>query len=235
MKRYSILTVAVLMVLAVAWTAFGQREGQPAGRQGFGPQMSEEERAKMRERFQNMSEEEKEKFRTQMRERFGAAGAMFGREAQLEAIKAIEEQVAKLKAVMQAPIPRPGEGKSFQDMSEEERAKLREQFGKIFEERQKTITAIVAQVARLQGRMQPTAEGEQLIIVNTADLKAVRELAVKEKAKETADRLTAMVEAGQRGFGFGRFPFPGGPPGQPGEGGTRPGPRRGAGTPGGAG
>ena len=63
MKRYSILMVVVLMVLAVAWTAFGQREGQPAERQGFGPQMSEEERAKMRERFQNMSEEEKEKLK----------------------------------------------------------------------------------------------------------------------------------------------------------------------------
>jgi len=231
MKRYSILMVVVLMVLAVAWTAFGQREGQPTERQRFGPQMSEEERAKMRERFQNMSEEEKEKFRAQMREKFGAAGAMFGREAQLEAIKAIEEQLAKLKAGMQAPGLAPG--RSFQDLSEEERTKLREQSTKARQERQNALTTIIAQIARLQGRMQPPAEGEQLIIVNTADLKAVRELAVKEKAKETADRLTALVEAGQRGFGFGRFP--GRPPGQPGEGGTRPGPQRGAGTPGGAG
>jgi DNA repair exonuclease SbcCD ATPase subunit len=195
--------------------------------------MSEEERAKMRERWQNMTEEEKEKFRTQMRERFGAAGAMFGREAQLEAIKAIEEQLAKLKAGMQAPGPAPGT--SFQNLSEEEKTKLREQFTKTREGRQNAIRTIVAQIARLQGRVQPPAEGEQFIIVNTADLKALRELAVKEKAKETEDRITAMIEAGQRGFGFGRFPFPGGPPGQPGERGTRPGPQRGAGTPGGAG
>jgi len=228
MKRYSILMVVVLMVLAVAWTAFGQREGQPAERPGFGPQMSEEERAKMRERWQNMTEEEKEKFRTQMRERFGAAGAMFGREAQLEAIKAIEEQMAKLKAGMQAPGPAPGT--SFQNLSEEEKTKLREQFTKAREERQNAIRTIVAQIARLQGRVQPPAEGEQFIIVNTADLKAIQELAAKEKAKETADRLTALVEAGRRGFGFGRFSFPGGPPGQPGERGTRPEPQRGAGA-----
>jgi len=218
MKKYAILMVGVLMVLAVAWTAFGQREGQPAGRQGFGPQMSEEERAKMRERFQNMTEEEKEKFRAQMRERFGAAGQMFGPEAQLEAIKTIEEQLAKLKAATEAQSQRPREGRSFQDMSEEERTKLREQFTKVRQERQNAIRTIIAQIARLQGPRPPVAEGEQLIIVSTADLKAVRELAVKEKAKETEDRLTALVEAGQRGFGFGRFPFRGGPGSQRGSG-----------------
>ena len=229
MKRYSILMVVALMVLAVAWTAFGQREGQPTERPRFGPQMSEEERAKMRERFQNMSAEEKEKFRTQMRERFAAAGAMFGPEAQLEAIKTIEEQLAKLKEALKTQPRTEG----FANLSEEEKTQLREKFTKAREERQAAIRTIIAQIARLQGPRPPIAEGEQLIIVSTADLKTVRELAVKEKAKETEDRLTALVEAGQRGFGFGRFPFPGGPPGQPGERGTRPGPRRGASAPGG--
>lgn len=225
MKRYLISMVAVLMVLAVVWTAFGRAQDAPAQSRGA-PQMSEEERAKMRERFQNMSEEEREKFRAQMRERFGDRGAMFGREAQLEAIKAIEEQVAKLKAGMEAQ----GERRSFQDLSEEERTKLREQFAKAREERQTAIKTIVAQIARLQGQRPPAAEGEEFIIINTAELKAVRELAAKEKAKETADRLTALVEAGQRGFGFGRFQ--GRPPGQPGEGGTTPRPQRGERTPG---
>ena len=225
MKRYLISMVAVLMVLAVVWTAFGRPQDAPAQRRGA-PQMSEEERAKMRERFQNMSEEEREKFRAQMRERFGDRGAMFGREAQLEAIKAIEEQVAKLKAGMESQ----GEQRPSQDLSEEERTKLREQFAKAREERQTAIKTIVAQIARLQGQRPPAAEGEEFIIINTAELKAVRELAAKEKAKETADRLTALVEAGQRGLGFGRFP--GRPPGQPGEGGTTPRPQRGERTPG---
>jgi len=51
MKRYLIPIVAVVVVLAVAWAAFGQAE-RGGGRQT----LSLEERAKMRERFQNMSE-----------------------------------------------------------------------------------------------------------------------------------------------------------------------------------
>ena len=222
MKRYVILMVVVLTVLAVAWTAFGQRQGQPAEGQRRGPQMSEEERAKMRERFQNMSEEEKEKLRAQMRERFAGGGGMFGPESQLEAVKIIEEQLGKLKAAMQAPGL--AAGRSFQDLSEEERTKLREQSAKVREQRQAAIGTIIAQLARLQGRMRPPAEGEQLIIVSTADLKAVAELAAKENAKETADRLARL--ASPRGFG-GRGP---GQPGQPGEAGTRQRPQRGAGA-----
>jgi hypothetical protein len=70
MKKYLIPTVAVILVLVVAWTAFGQAE--ESGRQrgntrGRFQNMSEEERAKMRERFQNMSAEDREKLRAQMR------------------------------------------------------------------------------------------------------------------------------------------------------------------------
>ena len=54
MKRYLIPTVAVLLVLVVAWTAFGQAQERPR------------QRGNMRERMQNMSEEE----RAKMRERF---------------------------------------------------------------------------------------------------------------------------------------------------------------------
>lgn len=224
MKSYLIPMVVALTVLAVVWTAFGRPQEAPAQRRGMG-QMSEEERAKMRERFQNMSEEERAKLREQMRERFGDRGTMFGREAQLEAIKAIEEQLAKLKAGMESQ----GQLRPSQDLSEQERTRLREQFTKAREERQTAIRTIVAQLARLQGRMRPATEGEQYIIVSTADLKAVSELATKEKAKETADRLMALVEAGQRGVGFGRFPAR--QPGQPGEAPTRQRPQRGAGTP----
>lgn len=155
----------------------------------------------------------------------GGRGGFMTPEEQQKVFQVIQDQLGKLKAAMQAsPL---GQGRSFQDLSEEERTQLREKFTKIREERQAAIGAILAQLARLQGRMQPPAAGEQFIIVSTADLKAVQELAVKEKAKETADRLTALVE-GRRGFR-------GGPPGQPGEGGTRQRPQRGAGTPGGAG
>lgn len=159
----------------------------------------------------------------------GAARGLMTPEEQQKAFAVIEQQLAKLKAAMQAsPL---AQGRSFQDLSEEERTQLREKFTKIREEREAAIGTILAQLARLQGRMQPQAAGEQFVIVNTADLKAIQELAVKEKATETADRLTALAE-GRRGFRGGPL---GQQPGQSGERGTRQRPQRGGGAPGGAG
>ncbi len=179
MKRYLILTVIALVVLAASWAAFAQREGSEGARS-----RSPEERARMRERWQNMSEEERGKFRAQMRERW--------REGQIKPIEAIEEQIAKLKAGTEATGPEAR--RQWRELSDEERTKLRERFAKAREERQK---AIIAQIARLQGQRRPTAEGEEFILVNTGELKEIRELAVKEKATETAQRLERLI-AGRR-------------------------------------
>ena len=203
MKRYLISTVVVLAILVTAWAAFGQQEDRRGrrptegreGREGFGAS-SPEERARMRERWQNMSEEERQKFREQMRQRFAGRSRM-NREEQLKALKAIEEQVAKLKAGIQAGDSE--DRRSFRDLSEEERTKLRERFTKARQDRQKALQAIIAQVARLQGQRQP-AEGEELLVINTGELKPIHELAVKEKAKETAQRLERLISRGQRGF-----------------------------------
>ena len=214
MKRYLIPIVAVVVVLAVVLAAFGQAE-RGGGRQT----LSQEERAKMRERFQNMSEEEREKFRAQMRERFSSGrGGFMGREGQLEAIKAIEAQLVKLKA---AQITRPAGG--YQDLSEDERAKLREKMMKVFQDRQKALQTIIAQVARLQGRRGPAAEGAQYLIINTSDLKPIQAAATKEKAKETAQLLERLIARGSGRRGFGGRPGMGQRP-QGGQRGTR-GPR----------
>jgi len=225
MKRYLISAVAVLVVLTAAWAAFGQREGGAAGRRGEGTErrgrsqnISAEERAKMRERFQNMSEEEREKARAQMRERFGGRGRRLGREDQLKAIEAVEKQLAKLKKGIQAQST---ERRSFRDLSEKERNKLRETFTRAREERNKAFKAIITQIARLQGQREP-AEGEELLIINTAQLKPIHELAVKEKARETATRLERLMSRGRGGFG-GRPPTGTRPP-------TRTRPRTGTGT-----
>ncbi len=197
MKRYLISTVAVLVVLAVVLVAFGQQE-RGGGRQ----RLSEEERAKMRERFQNMSPEEREKFRAQMRERGGSGrGGFMGREGRLEAIKAIEAQLAKLKATQ---TTRPAGG--YRDLSEDERAKLRERMMKVFQDRQKALQTIIAQVARLQGRRQPAVEGARYLIISTSDLKPIQAAATKEKAKETAQLLERLItrRSGRRGFFWGR-------------------------------
>jgi len=186
MKRYAIPIVVILAVLAVAWSAFAQAQDR-AGR-----------RESMRERFQNMSEEERAEFRERMRER-GFRGRM-SREDQEKAVKAIEQQVAKLKAAVQVQMPEGG----FRDLSEEDRNKLRQ----AFTDRRTALQAIVTQVAQLQGRRQPEAEGAQFMIINTADLKPIQEAAEKEKAKETSELLARLASRG-RGFG-GRRPGQGG-------------------------
>jgi len=210
MKRYLISIVIVLAVLVTALTAFGQREeARRRTRQG-------QQTEGMRQRFQDMSEEEREKFRAQMRERGGSRrGGFMGAESQQEAIKVIEEQLAKLKAGMEGM--RPEGGRSFQDLSEQERAKLREKLTKARQDRQKALQTITAQVARLQGRGQPAAQGRQYLIINIGDLKPIQNSAVKEKAKETEQLLERLIARarGQRG--------PGGGPLGPGTGRTAPG------------
>ena len=202
MKRYLIPIVAVLVVMALAWAVFGQDEERARQRES------------MRERWQNMSEEEREQFRAQMRERGGFGRGIFFNSEELEkVIKAIEEQLAKLKA---AQFTRPEGG--FQDLSEDERTKLREKMTKVFQERQRALQAIMAQVFRLQGRRPPEVEGVRYLILSTEDLKPIQEAATKEKAAETSkliESLIARVE-GRRGPG-GRGPGSGQRP----EGGTR--------------
>ena len=176
MKKYAIPAVILLAILALVMVSYGQ------------PQ----DRETMRERWQNMSEEERAAFRERMRER--GFGARLSREDQEKAIKAIEEQVAKLKAAVQVERPQGG----FQDLSEEERNKLRQSF----RDRRNALQAIVTQIAALQGRTQPEAEDARFIIINTVDLKPIQEMAEKEKAKETAQLLARMATRGSvRGFG----------------------------------
>jgi hypothetical protein len=184
MKKYLISIVAVLAVSAVVLVSYSRAQDQSNQRQA------------MRERFQNMTEEERAAFRERMRER--GFGARLSREDQEKAVKEIEEQVAKLKAAIQVERPQGG----FQNLSEDERAKLRESFTN----RRNAIQAIIAQVARLEGRTQPEEEGARFIIINTADLKPIQEMAEKEKATETSQLLARMAARGsRRGFG-GRRP-----------------------------
>ena len=210
MKRYLIPIIVVVMVLAVTLVAFGQQERRGGGRTAEGRQsISAEERAKMRERYQNMSEEEKAKFRAQRLERGGfGRGGFMGREDQQKAIKAIEEQVAKLKA---AQFTRPEGGRSFRDLPDDERAKLREKMTKVFRDRQNALQTIIAQVARLQGRRGPAPEGAQYLIISTSDLKPIQDSAVKEKAKETAQLLQRLIARGSGRRGFGGRPPGSGP------------------------
>lgn len=222
MKRYLVSIVIVTVVLAAAWTVFAQEdEGRPpraARREDWRmfQMLSPEEAAQMREKWQNMSEQEKDEFRTQMREKWqnmsqeekdklrAQMGERPGRrvrglqpEEQLKAIKTIEEQLSKLKAGIESM--RSPDRESFRNLSEEERTKLRETFSKMREEQQTSLETIVTQTAILQGQPQP-AENDELIIVSTNELKAIQELAVKENARETAERLDRIVRSQQMDF-----------------------------------
>jgi hypothetical protein len=179
MKKYAIPAVILLAILALVMVSYGQTQNRDSQRQA------------MRERFQNMSEEERAKFREQRGRGFGGR---LSREDQAKAIKEIEAQVAKLKAAAQVERPQGG----FQDLSEEERTKMRQSMT----DRRNALQAIIAQVAALEGRRAPEAEDARFIIINTADLKPIQEMAEKEKAKETSQLLARMASRGSgRGFG----------------------------------
>jgi peroxiredoxin len=209
----------VLMVLLTAWVVFAQEAGKetparegagvrrpadvnrPAGRAFEG--LSPEERAKMKEKFDQMSEEEKAKFRAQMREKFGAGRAFLGREEQLKVVAAVEEQLAKLKVLIEAQMGSE-EFAKLRELAAEERTKLREKFAKAREERQKVIESIEQQIARLKG---PPMEEFQKSI---SELQAIRDLAKQEKAEGTTKRLEQLIEKRQKEF---EEKFPGVPRG----------------------
>jgi len=212
MKRYLISIITVLVILAVAWGAFAQDEDTTAQRvqrqrenmKQRMQNMSEAEREKFiaemrqrRERFQNMSEEEREKFRAEMQQRFGGRFGM-GREEQLKAIEAIEEQVTRLKAAIQSTG---AEDRSrWRELSEEERTTLREKIAKAVRERQAAIRAIEEQLEKLSGPGRAQAEPQPSI----GELRAIHELAVKEKATQTASRLERLITRFQRDSRGGR-------------------------------
>jgi hypothetical protein len=145
MKRYIITAIAILAVLAVVLTAFGQGD-----------------RPRMR-------------------------GGM-GRESQQEAIAAIESHLAKLKEMMEAPMPRPEGG--FQDMSDEERTKFREAMMKRREEQAVIIGQIEQQVMILKGGRQLLTEHEEAM----KELQDIHTQALKENASETAKSVQALID-----------------------------------------
>lgn len=139
-------------------------------------------------------EEQAAKQRERVEQRFKISS-----ERNQKSIKAIEEQLAKLKA-SQMPWP---EGR-FQDLSEDERAEFIKKARTVMQKRQEAFQAIIVQVARLQGRRQSLEEGEKLLMISTNDLKRIQESATKEKAKETSQLLERLIAREGRGFGRGR-------------------------------
>ncbi|MGB2864194.1 MAG: hypothetical protein WBC05_12765, partial [Sedimentisphaerales bacterium] len=219
MKRYVVLIVIVSAVLITVFSsgvltdnAFGQDEETPARRmqrerreqaenmrerfKNMSPEEREKFKAEMeerREKFQNMSDEERKKLRAEMSERLGSRPEGVGRDAQLQSIKAIEVQVAKLKAAVEVVAPE--DRSRLRELSQEDRAKLREKMMAAMGERQTAIRAIEQELAKLKGSRRPATESEARL----SELREIHKLALKEKATQTADRLDKLIVSYQRG------------------------------------
>jgi septal ring factor EnvC (AmiA/AmiB activator) len=116
------------------------------------------------------------------------------REEQLKAIAAIQEQLGKLKAALEAPMPGMPEGRSFQDLSDEERTKMREAMTTRRNEQAKVVSAIEQELSKLKGVGQLRTEQEESI----APLKEILASAQKEQAKETAGKVEQLIAQRQK-------------------------------------
>ena len=163
MKRYIVSTIAVLVVLAVTLGLYAQPGGEAGGgaRGGAG----------------------------------GARGGGMGRgfggfvnpETVNAAVAAIEKELANVKKAMEIQVPMPEGG--FQDMSEEDRTKMREAMQKRNEAMQSATAAIDQQLKVLKGGFQLRQE----LQTETDALQAIADSANKEKATETAKLINDLI------------------------------------------
>lgn len=184
MKKFIISTVVILAVFICTKSIFGQPS------EGSG-QEQREQLENMREQWRNMSEEDREKLRAEMRSRADSRGLSL--QVQLQVVKTIEEQVAKLKAAVESM----SKGREqYRNMPEEQRTEYREKIGKIALARQEAISAIEQQLERLRFRGQRQQLREPQIRLN--ELQEIHQLAIKEKATETAKRLESFISDYQK-------------------------------------
>lgn len=114
------------------------------------------------------------------------------REAQLKAVAALQEQVGKLKAMMeQQPQMR-----NFQDMSDDERAKMREEFTKRREEQTQIMAEIDKQLATVKGGMQVAREHREAM----QPLNDLLASAKSENASSTAAKVQKLIDERQKQF-----------------------------------
>ena len=120
----------------------------------------------------------------------GGFGRM--REAQQNALTALQEQIAKFKAMMEQPRPQ----RNFQDMTQEERAKLREEFMKRREERLAIMNAMEQQIDTLKGSMQLAMEHRHA----TMQLEEILGSAKSENATATVAKIEKLMADRQKEF-----------------------------------
>jgi hypothetical protein len=120
----------------------------------------------------------------------GGGRGMMGGPAMQKAVAGLQEQVAKLKALVDENA-KMMEGKTYADLSEDERAKMKERST----EQQSLVTAIGQEVDRLRFF--------QIAREHNTEMTALKEAlasAEKEKAKDTVAKLNELIAARQKAF-----------------------------------
>ena len=117
-------------------------------------------------------------------------------EAQKKAIEAIQADTAKLGAALDSAAQARQNRGPREDLTEEQRTELRQQWTKRREEQLGIIADIELQIAKLKGGRQLRGEHDKA----QAELKAIRDLATGEKAGNTAARLGTLIDQRQAEF-----------------------------------
>lgn len=116
--------------------------------------------------------------------------------AQQQALEKIQKLSAELKAEMEEAALARQNQQPQGNITDEERAKLRETWTKRREKQQGIVTEMEHQVAILKGSGQLQTELE----ADLNELKAIRDLAKEEKAEKTASRLNQLIDLKQTNF-----------------------------------
>lgn len=179
MRKLAVLSTIIFMFfLVIALPTLGQQQEESS--------QAQEQLENARPNWEGMSAVEREKLRSEARGRAVFRGTAL--KNQLQIIEAIEKQVAQLKAAVEGIIQ---SRTQMQNATEEERPKYRKEIVKSTQTRQQTISAIEQELEKLKftGQRQRISEPQ----VDIKELQEIQQLAVKEKATETAKKLQNFI------------------------------------------
>lgn len=180
MKRYVIPIGIVFAFLLISWAAFGQE------------QQTQRQPGITRRDLQNMSPEQRRQLINQMRQRRGSSSLRTDQPEQIKAIDAIQEQLVKYKTAVQNVNRQ--DILNFEKISEEQQNKLVQNMTKVAQERQKALTTMEEKIPVIRGRIIQNTEPFMPI----RELKLIQQLAVREKAEQTAQRIERLIAIYER-------------------------------------
>jgi hypothetical protein len=123
-------------------------------------------------------------------------GFQRNREAQQKAIADLEAGIAKLKAMQEQSAQGMQNREQSQNLSEEERAKLRETFTQRREQQTQIMQTLDNSLAILGGGRQLRTQQRE----SAAALQAIKDIAAEEKATKTADAIQKLMDENQKKF-----------------------------------